>query len=157
MKPQAILVTNGGPHPADKWADVTASAIADLVQVKDDAVSPEATAARAAKRDLMPKLFAIFNEHHATVQGAEQALKAGVTTVEQAADHVAQALDPMPYVEPTMAKVHALLATTPFAAHFAKDEVKTVLANIVGQHTADVMNIERLWHRDAVNATAKGA
>jgi hypothetical protein len=31
-----IMITNGGPHPADKWADITTDAILDLIQIEAD-------------------------------------------------------------------------------------------------------------------------
>lgn len=151
------MITNGGPHPADKWADVTTDTILDLIQVQEDSVSPEATAARAAKRDLRPKLFAIFNDHHDGVQKHEQGhLTKNIKAANKAADHVAAQIDPMPHVDPTFEKVKAVLAATPFAAHFAQPHVQEVLQTIIGQHTADVMHIERRWHHDRLNA-AKGA
>lgn len=145
------MITNGGPHPADKWADTTTDTIMDLIQVQEDSVTPEATAARAAKRDMRPKLFAIFMDHHDGVQKAERdnvpkSLKA-------AAEHVEKPLEPQ--INDTAKQVFDLLATTPFAAHFAKLEVRTVIETIIGQHTADVMHIERRYHHH--RAAAKGA
>lgn len=146
------MITNGGPHPSDKWADVTTDTILDLIQINEDSVSPEATAARAAKRGLRISLFDLFNDHHGAVQAHEQGLKAAVKTVDDAEDHVAATLDPMQHVEPTLARVNTLLAASPFAAHFAKPEVQAVLQNIIGHHTADVMHIERRWHSDSLNS-----
>lgn len=151
MKP---MITNGGPHPADKWADVTTDTIMDLIQVQKDSVSPEATAARAAKRDLRPKLFAIFNAHHEAVQASERADVP--KSLAAAGAHVAKQLDPTPIVTPTLAKINAVLAATPFANHFAEPNVQAILQGIIGQHTADVMHIERRWHHDRASA-AKGA
>lgn len=151
-----IMVTNGGPHPADKWADVTTEAICDLIQIAADSVTPEALAARKAKRDLRAQLFDVFNEHHGAVQASEQNLTKKIKTIAQAADHVASPLDPLSYLDSTMVKVNAVLAATPFAAHFAKPEVQQAIVQIVGQHTVDVMHIERRWHQDRTSA-AKGA
>jgi hypothetical protein len=54
-----------------------------------------------------------------------------------------------------MDEVSAALAATPFAAHFAKPEVIGIIKQIVGQHTANAMHIERSWHRDRL--AEKGA
>jgi hypothetical protein len=63
------MITNGGPHPADKWADQATETLMDLlVDASPDADTPEAASARQAKRDLRPVLFAILNKHHDRVQ-----------------------------------------------------------------------------------------
>lgn len=146
------MITNGGPHPADKWADVTTDTILDLIQINEDSVSAEAAAARAAKRDLRISLFDLLNDHHSAVQTHEHGLKSAVKTVNAAEDHVAATLDPMPHVGPTLGKVKDMLAATPFAAHFAQPHVQDVLQNIIGQHTADVMHIERRWHQNSLSS-----
>jgi hypothetical protein len=48
-----IMVTNGGDHPADKWADVTATNIANLVQVDEDTPA-DSDADRARKAAARP-------------------------------------------------------------------------------------------------------
>jgi hypothetical protein len=144
-----IMITDGGPHPADKWADTTVEAILDLVQIAQDSVSPEATAARQAKRELAPKLFAILNAHHESVQNTQRgALKKAKQSV------VGQPIDVTPHMD-TADRVIAVLSATPFAAHFAQPDVQQVVKNIIGQHTADSIHIERSWHADSL--VAKGA
>jgi len=143
-----IMITNGGAHPPDRWADATVEAILDLIQIAEDSVSPEAFAARQAKRELAPKLFAILHAHHAGVQTEHRA------KLKQAkASKVGEAIDVTPHLA-TADDVLKLLAQTPFAAHFAKPEVAEVIKQTIGQHTADVIDIERRWHADAL---AKGA
>lgn len=146
-----FLVTNGGAHPADKWADLTTDTIMDLlVDGTPDNLSDAAAAARQAKRDLRPKLFDILNAHHSGVQNSERtglakAKKSQVGAEIDVAQHMGVA-----------DQVDALFATTPWAAHFAQESVKAIIHQIIGQHTADVMHIERKWHEDGLNA-AKGA
>lgn len=144
-----IMITNGGPHPADKWAETTADTILDLIEIAEDSDTPQAMAARQAKRDLRPALFDIFNAHHGKVQKHERgelakAKKSMVT------DHI----NPHQHMS-VMDEVETALANTPFAAHFAKPEVFGAIKQIVGQHTANAMHIERSWHRDRL--AEKGA
>lgn len=151
------MITNGGPHPADKWADMTTETILDLIQVAEDSVSPEATAARTAKRDLRPVLFDIFNGHHDRVQKHEQNhMRANIKSAKAASDHMTVPLDVTAHLT-VMDQVKAALAVTPFSDHFAKPKVIKTIKQIVGQHTADAMHIERRWHHDRHVATAKGA
>lgn len=137
-----LMITNGGPHPADKWAEVTTQAILDLIQIDNDSVSPEAAAARQVKRDLRPILFNIFNAHHDRVQKHEQG-----ELVKEARKRIASGvLNPTGHLPDAMIALNAALAATPFQAHFEQPEVQDILRAIVGQHTADVMHIERQWH-----------
>jgi hypothetical protein len=152
MQISGFMVTNGGAHPADRWAELTAETILNLIVIVEDSVTDEAAAARAAKRDLRYVLFDILNQHHDDVQKGE---RGNVPTDPHA--HVAAPLEPMPHVEPTMMEIRAAFAASPFAAHFAKMEVQSVLVNIVAQHTADVMHIERRYHQDRHISASKGA
>jgi hypothetical protein len=152
MRPMS---TNGGAHPADKWADTTTDAIMSLIEIAADSVSPEAAVARSAKRTLAPILFGIFNDHHTDVQNGERFHLDTIKLAYVAAEHVASPLDVTPHLS-VMDRVFAALAATPFAAHFAQPHVQAVLTQIVGNHTADVMHIERRWHLDRLNA-AQGA
>lgn len=144
-----LMITDGGAHPADKWSDTTVEALLDLIQIAQDSVTPEAAAARQAKRELSPKLFAVLFKHHDSVQkhhrGALKKAKASV---------VGQPIDVTPHMS-TADEVLAALAATPFAAHFAQAHVQDAVKQIIGQHTADSIHIERSWHADSL--AAKGA
>lgn len=140
MKP---MITNGGPHPADKWADTTVDAICDLlVDANPDAATPEALATRQAKRDIRNNLFPIFNDHHSALQKDKT--------------HTSKAVDaPINILSETLetlAKVNKVLAATPFAAHFAQPAVQDILTSIIGQHSTDVIHIERRWAADRKGA-----
>jgi hypothetical protein len=154
MQISSFMVTNGGPHPADKWAEVTTNTIVDtiLVDGKPDDDSPNATAMRLAKRNLRNTLFDICLKHHSDVQQIERNDKP-LTAVDAAAKAIAP-LDTAPHLDQTMTAANAAFAATPFKDHFAKPEVQAVVKHILGQHTADVMHIERRWHHDRLT---KGA
>lgn len=155
MKP---MITNGGPHPADKYADIAVDTLMDLlVDGNPDSDTPEAAAARQAKRDLRPVLFAILNEHHDRVQKHERGhLPTKIKGVAAADAHVAAPIDVTPHIG-VMDEILAAYAKTPWAAHYAKPEVQEIVKQIVGQSTADAMHIERRYHQDRLNAAAKGA
>ncbi len=142
------MITNGGPHPSDRWADMTTESILELIEVGEESATPEAVKARAVKRALRPDLFAIFNGHHERVQKHERGVLAKakesmVTDTINVAHHMTIGQE-----------VDALLAATPFAAHFARPEVRAVIHKIIGRDTANVMHIERRYHADRL---AKGA
>ncbi len=140
----SIMVTNGGPHPADKWADTTTEALLNLIQVPDDSVTAEAAQARQIKRDLRGQLFDVLMAHHDGVQKEHRKGLAKLKVCQKS-----KQLDVTAYMD-TADEVLALFATTPFATHFAQEHVGDVVRQIVGQHTADVIHIERCFHSDGL-------
>ena len=151
------MITNGGPHPADKWAETTSDAICDLIEIREGSESKQAGIARRVKMELRITLFDIFNEHHDMVQGHEKEdLATRIKSHAQARGHCDKKINHAHHLTDTVARVEAALAATPFATHFAKPAVQEIIRTIIGQHTATVMHIERKWHQDRLEA-AKGA
>lgn len=142
------MITNGGPHPADKWADMTTGTILDLVQVPEDSVTPEAASARQVKRDLRGVLFDIFMAHHSGVQAKEKGDLAKVKKPEDARRLSESSFALHDDVHSTLDQVNEAISATPFADHFKQQHVQDVLRTMIGQHTADVQHIERCWHVD---------
>lgn len=155
MQIQGFMVTDGGPHPSDRWADLTSNTIVDtiLIDSNPNDGSANAVAVRLAKRELRNALFAILIGHHTGVQEKERAANATVKKPADAALRVVAPLDPTEHMT-VMDQVNAAFAVTLFKDHFAKPEVQAVVAQIIGQHTVDVMHIERRWHHDRLT---KGA
>lgn len=143
-----FLITNGGPHPADKWAEITAQAITDLIQVKEDSVSDEAVTARRVKMEIKPKLFEVFMEHHDGVQRTERSSLHKIKRHKDACEHLVKAIELHPGAIGALEAVNKILQATPYAEHFAQEGVQLILQAIIGQHTADVQHIERRWHAD---------
>lgn len=142
-----IMITDGGPHPADKWAAVTAAEICDLIQIDEHSTSAEAAAARKAKPRLELELIDLLETFHANLQAHErERLEAegdGRLTKPLAPDD--GVIDTPEEVADGVAKV---AEDTPFAAHFALSEVKAVVTAIVADHTVRSIDIERSWHAD---------
>lgn len=157
MQITGFMVTNGGAHPADKWGELTSNTIVDTIlpqgSAADSDVSAAALASRTAKRALRNTLFDILTAHHQGVQQFEQTANVAITTAAGAAALALAPPDPTPHMT-VMDQVNAAFAATPFKDHFAKPEVQALVAQIIGQHTADVMHIERRWHHDRLT---KGA
>lgn len=152
MKP---MITNGGSHPADKFADHAVDTMLDLVQIAEDSTSPEATTARQAKRDLRPALFEILNAAFDAAQKAEQSLPKGIKTPDAALAHAFDIKIADSTLDGVLSQVTRSFAKTPFGDHFAKPDPQAALRSIIGQCLADVMHIERRYHHDRL--TAKGA
>lgn len=140
-----VMITNGGPHPPDKWAAQTARSICDLIQIDEAADSAEAKTARKAKPHLELDLADVLEEMHRQNQDNERA-KLGEEGDARLSKPLIQLQSDA--VENGLAMVVAVTASTPFAAHFALPQVQAVVRNILAQHCANAMHIERSWHAD---------
>lgn len=138
------LITNGGPHPADKWAAVVASKIVGFIQIDEQSNSEAATAARKAKpRFAIAISDAVEPVFEQVMQSEKSKVEAGAITARndafQVSDQVSQAFD----------AVISAASTTPFSEHFKLADVREIVRNIVTQNILDAANISRSWAFDA--------
>lgn len=133
-----FLITNGGPHPADKWAQIMVNDIMGLIQIDDFSDTDAARAARKAKRDLSPKLFDLFEEAGRRVQSNERSACKNKS-------RLSANLDSEPHTPKIVTDFDALMATTPFSDHFAQTSVRDHIRNVFRQRFASMMHVERCW------------
>lgn len=142
-----LMITDGGPHPADKWAAISAAEICDLIVIDQKAISPEAAAARIAKPVLQSAIAAALMGHHAAVQKHERG-----AIEKHGHDRLSHSIDPRDHVPKTLAEavkdVALCAAESPFKAHFAQAAVTEAVRGILGSHFSSAMHIERSWHAD---------
>jgi hypothetical protein len=131
------MVTDGGPHPPEMWAEATADQIIDI-----SAQAPESKLQEA--REFRTKLVTILTGHHDMVQQHERG-----KLVERGAAHLTTEIDPSQHVDDPVADVVAASRGYSFEAHFAKPEVQDYLRQTIGNHFATAIHIERSWHADA--------
>jgi hypothetical protein len=160
MQPLGVMITNGGAHPPEDWAETTANKILDLIRVPSEAVSAELAeadriaveagreAARQAKNLLKPQIVAALLSAHVDVHAGEAAALAA-----DGAARAAAPADPGAHteVDAVLAAVHALFEKTLFAAHFVKDEVKARVAQILHGDLAHSIELVRAYHTPSVN------
>jgi len=131
-----IMKTDGGPHPADKWAQATASQIIDIGSESPAVLLKEA-------RDFEAKIVSIMTAFHTTAQANEQA---------QLAANASHSATPLTVdtdaVQAAVSQIVAASVGTTFAAHFSLPATQTYLTNLIGTHFATVQHIERLWDAD---------
>lgn len=129
-----LMVTDGGPHSAEDWAEVTADQIIDIASTAPETRVQEALAFRS-------KLIGILTGHHGKVQESER------SAIQSAGgDRLIAALDPSEHVEDPVKEIVAAAAGYSFADHFKKPETQGYLRRVLGSHFATSMNIEREWH-----------
>lgn len=134
-----IMITNGGPHPPEKWAEQSAEHIADAVQIGDNYAQRDE--ALQAKNVLREKVREALVGQHDRVQKHER----GQLTV-RGDDHLSTRLDPIPHVEEALAAVNDAISGSVFANHYAKPDTQQYVRNVLASHFATAMDIERQHH-----------
>ncbi len=144
MPETVVLITNGGPHPADKWAALAAEQISNLIQVDELSDSDAAATARKAKPRFEIAISDVLEPVFDQVMTAERSsVDAGTTTLRNAPFELEEFLDS------AVAAVVEQAGSTPFAAHFALSDVQFIVRNILQQNFIDAANIARSWALDA--------
>lgn len=148
-----IMKTNGGPHPADKWAIVTVSQIMQ-------GVFGISNAETVSQRKLELAMLDAIEKHHHHVQHHERSKIA-----EHGMDRLTHPLDPTEHLDDPVSELVAATKAigevemadsdnpgntkmVNVAAHFAKPDVQEQLRLLIGRHFATSMDIERSTHAD---------
>lgn len=135
-----FMITDGGPHPPEKWADATTQQIANLIVVEPSAP----VQVSADKSEFVSELFKLLCAAHTQIQKRERDRLAC-----NGGGHLATALDVRAASAVATRRVMDLAQTFPrFAEHFSKPETLAVIYAAVGQHFADNAHIERCWYAD---------
>ena len=136
-----ILITNGGPHPAEKWAAATAKMICNLIQIDpQSSVAAQANADKSAfESAITQRLIAM---HH-KIQAQER------TALSDDAAHINSPIDPRPFANQAVTEVASAAANTLFEPDFARPEVRAFVFETTGQIYLDSIVVERKWFADA--------
>lgn len=136
--PVGILITDGGAHPADKWAEATAQ---HIVKIAESASGER----RAAAVKLEAAIIDILEGHHAIVQNGERA-----AIVEHGHARILHPLDADHHisVDGAVKEIVAAAKNTPWAVDFEKEETVAGLTHLLHSHFKTSMHIERSWHAD---------
>jgi hypothetical protein len=144
-----VLTTNGGPHPPEKWARVTAWQITNhLVQVDERAASPGAIAVREARDDMERSLYPVLKQYMTTVQSGERAKcqAEGLARLNPAyleEDRNAAVAEHIDVEAVVSAVADAAKANLVLADHFNKDDVKAQVREIFRKDAGTIIDIER--------------
>lgn len=137
-----ILTTNGGPHPAEKWAEQTAAQIVDVIQIEPNSLAFDALTNQ--KNAFETEIAAALTDTHETVQQHE---KAAIN--EHGFARLSHDITPEEtHINEAVGHVQAIADTKLFGPHFHKPEVVEFLRHTIGSHFATAKHIERSWHAD---------
>jgi hypothetical protein len=133
-----IMITNGGPHSAEKWAETTSSHIVTIA----DGLSGER---RGAAIKLQAAVYDVLVGHHTTVQNGERS-----KITEFGLDRLQHDMTPDDHVkiDDVLADIIAAAKGTPWEADFKKPEFAERLRPILVDHLMSNAFIERSWHTD---------
>lgn len=142
-----IMITDGGPHPPDKWADVTTQQIADLIVIEPSAQ----LRAASEKREFETALFNLLISLHDFVQQHER------NSLDRNGEpHLLTPVVVHGHADDAAHRVVGLAQRFPlFAEHFSKRETRVAVYVILGQHFTDSAHIERRWYADRINSSEK--
>jgi hypothetical protein len=126
-----FVMTSGGPHPPDVWAAITT---AQIIQIAARAQNGQGSALRL-------EILDILEAAHKCVQDTERVLLA-----QRGNARLAEPLDPRSYIGPAMMGILRAAEGSEFAEHFAQEHVRNYLYQLLGNHFATTMDIERRWH-----------
>lgn len=132
-----LMVTDGGPHPPEKWAALTASQVIEIASTASGALLSEA-------RTFQAKVEAVLVAHHRLVQDHERDALAS-----EGPDRLATDIDTSGHLPDAVDDVIAAARGTSFAAHFAKPETRAYLEELLHNHFHQSMWIERSQIADA--------
>lgn len=131
-----ILITNGGPHPAEKWAIYVAERIVptDNVTIGDRPMQALALQVAVAK--------AISDDF-------EKAQSEEKSRLFNDSNHLNNDYDVDLYVEPMMQDIVSCAKGTPWEAHYNSADVQNEIRSMLRSHVWDTLHIERMYHADA--------
>ena len=133
-----LMITNGAPHPAEKWAEATARLIVDVA----DNIAGER---RGAAIKLQGAVIEALEKHHNLVQKGERGKISSdghsrLGTQINAEDHLS--------VADAVAEIQECAKGTQWESDFAKPEAVAHIDKLLRQHFHTSMAIERSWHAD---------
>lgn len=131
-----VLVTNGGPHPPEKWAVATSEQIMPLAsELAGDRLLQAKKLQIAIADALVP--------HHHRCQHEERGNLTSKGDARFDEPHNADHL-----IEGILADIEKAAAGTPWEDHFKSPHVQAAIGDEVHHHLATIQHIERLWHAD---------
>lgn len=122
-----MIATDGGPHPAAKWAEIT---VEQIVQVEENA----SEAAMALRGNIKIALAEEFER----VQSSER------SAIERDVLRVGTLIDPSQFLEAALAKVISTASGTKYES--AISEGREHIKRVLGRSFATAIDIERDWY-----------
>ena len=145
MEPK-VMITNGGAHPPEKWAEISC---AEIIAIPADSQSPQAQVGRR----LELKVLDILTTYHEHVIAAERAQldEDGDGRLESPLD--GKEHDP----EEVVTGIQEAAKGTEWEGWFKRPEIMQNIRNVLAHHAELAMDVERSWYVDLNPDSKAGA
>ena len=127
-----IVTTDHGPHPASTWATIMAKQIIDIDHLDGDKLTQASLLQARIATALEPIVEQAQHTEHLSLMTDPQFILSDLVT------DVTEALN----------AVKVVTDSSQWAAHFAMEAVRAVIAGILHSGIASAQNVERLWYCD---------
>lgn len=140
-----IMITDGGPHSPEKWAETTAS---HVVTISDNVAGER----KGSAIKLQAAIIDILEGHHKTVQNGERA-----AIKEHGNDRLQHPITHNDHVnvDDVIKDIVTAGVGTPWESDFKKPEFQSALKLTLADHFMQSAFIERSWHADRNGATVQ--
>jgi hypothetical protein len=160
-----VMITDGGPHPPEKWGAVSGQRVIDILCAGPDPSGPPLTNEQIASvlsnvspqqaarnmspqqvavqmRDLQAAVTTCLTQAHAEMQAGER-----TALVDHGSDRLLAPMDHLDAVlEGAMQDILDAARKTAFAFHFARPDVQQVLRDHLYADLHTIGHEERSWH-----------
>ncbi|WP_213775112.1 hypothetical protein [Bradyrhizobium sp. dw_78] len=139
-----LLTSNGGPHPADRWAALAAAQVSSLIVIDEDSVTADAATARKAQPVFQIAFANAVEPIFDQVAAAETANVAANPSIKRSDPYSITS-----FLPGVITAVTGAAANTPFTSHFQDATVQAYIQKMFTQYFLDAANISRSWALDA--------
>lgn len=128
------VITDGGPHPPELWAQLTAEILIPARNMAGNNYIEALKLQTAVMQALLP--------HHTNVQETER------ERLMASNDHILSDLSPEEFTGQAVTDIVAAAKGTPWEENFNDPDLQALIRQEVGTHFATAQHIERSWHAD---------
>lgn len=129
-----VLVTEGGPHPAEDWARVTCEDLIPLDGLAATLIS--------SGMILRGRLIEVLADHYKAAQEAERG------ELRHHADRFIEPLEDVADFARVFAEIQAAASGTAWEGHITGPDVIDAIKQVVTDHARHLRHVERLCHAD---------
>src|SRR5690348_2569642 len=130
-----IMVTDGGQHPGEMWAQLI---VDEMYSLSPDLDKPQVAAALRMRADMIEKLSPYF----------DKLMEAERNQLNDDYSRMVAGVDPAPHVDDMLKVVMDAAHGTRWEPMFNDSEIVMMIKQFLALHIATLLHGERSWHAD---------